>query len=79
MKREESKTGSDSMENPSISVIIPLYNAREYIGKCLDSLLAQTFQNFEVIVVNDRSIDRSTKIVKVYEKKFGNRLGLAET
>ena len=61
------------MEIPAISVIIPIYNAKDYIGKCLDSLLAQTFQNFEVIVVDDKSTDGSLKIVGSYEKKFKKR------
>ena len=67
------------MEVPNISVIIPLYNAKEYIGKCLDSLLLQTFQNFEIIVVNDRSTDISAEIVNSYASKFGERLKLTET
>ena len=67
------------MENPSISVIIPLYNAKEYISKCLDSLLSQTFQNFEVIVVNDRSTDKSADIVESFKEKFGERLKVTET
>ena len=62
------------MEIPAISVIIPLYNAEKFIGECLDSLLAQTFQNFEVIVVDDCSIDNSAEIVKNYAEKFGERL-----
>ena len=44
---------------PAISVIIPLYNAEKFIGECLESLLAQTFQDFEVIVVDDCSTDSS--------------------
>lgn len=67
------------MEVPNISVIIPLYNAKEYIGKCLDSLLAQTFQNFEVIVVNDCSTDKSADIVESFKEKFGERLKLTNT
>ena len=61
---------------PAISVVIPLYNAEKYIGECLDSLLAQTFQNFEVIVVDDCSTDSSPAIVESYAEKFGGRLTL---
>ena len=67
------------MENPSISVIIPLYNAEDYIGACLDSLLSQTFQNFEVIVVNDSSTDKSAEIVAGYKEKFSDRFKFIAT
>ena len=63
----------------SVSVIIPMYNAEEFIGECLESLLIQTFQNFEVIVVDDCSTDNSVAIVKNYSLKFGNRLILTHT
>ena len=61
---------------PAVSVIIPLYNAEKYIGDCLESLLNQTFQNFEVIVVDDCSVDNSAKIVESYAPKFNGRLTL---
>ena len=56
-----------------------MYNVEKYIGECLDSLLAQTFQNFEVIVVDDCSTDSSCAIVRSYAEKFGERLILAHT
>ena len=62
------------MNSPKISVIIPLYNTEKYIGECLDSLLIQTFQDFEVIVVDDCSTDNSVAVVKSYAEKFGGRL-----
>lgn len=62
----------------AISVIIPLYNAEKYIGECLDSLLAQTFKNFEVIVVDDCSTDKSVSVVENYELKFNGRLRIAK-
>ena len=62
-----------------ISVIIPLYNAEKYIGDCLGSLSAQTYQDFEVIVVDDCSTDNSVAIVENYAKKFGGRLKIVRT
>ncbi len=64
---------------PAISVIIPMYNVEKYVGECLDSLLAQTFQSFEVIVVDDCSTDKSVDIVRSYAQKFNGRLTLTKT
>ena len=63
----------------AVSVIIPLYNAEKYIAECLDSLLIQTFQDFEVIVVDDCSTDSSVKVVESYAEKFDGRLRLVHT
>ena len=64
---------------PAVSIVIPMYNAENFIGECLDSILNQTFTDFEVIVVDDCSTDNSVEIVKGYTKKFGGRLKLAVT
>ena len=64
---------------PAVSVIIPMYNAEKYIGECLDSILAQTFLDFEVIVVDDCSTDNSRAVVESYLEKFGGRLILSKT
>ena len=55
--------------NKLISVIIPMYNTEKYISDCLNSLLKQTYTNFEAIVINDGSTDRCGEIVKEYMKK----------
>lgn len=73
---ERLKIASDYL---AVSVIIPLYNAGKFIGDCLNSLLAQTFKNFEVIVVDDCSTDNGVAIVKDYAPKFNGRLLLAQT
>lgn len=57
---------------PKFSVIIPVYNTREYLDKCLLSVFNQTFSDYEVIVVNDGSSDGSEKIIDKYLKKYSN-------
>ena len=51
---------------PIISVIVPIYNAEQYLKRCLNSILSQSFQDFELILVNDGSIDNSGKICDEY-------------
>lgn len=59
--------------SPEISVIIPVYNSDKYITNCIESLLKQTFQNFEIILVNDGSTDDSGAICRKYAE-FDNRI-----
>lgn len=64
----------DPFDCPDVSVVIPMYNAENYIAEVMESLLAQTFKRFEVIVVDDCSTDESPAIVESYIPKFGGRL-----
>ena len=51
-----------------ISIIVPVYNVEKYIKRCIDSILAQTFTDFELIVVDDGSIDKSLEICNAFQK-----------
>lgn len=54
---------------PKISVIIPVYNVEKYLVRCINSILNQSFENFELILVNDGSTDNSLEICKTYLNK----------
>ncbi len=55
--------------NPKVSVIVPVYNVEKYVAECLDSILAQTLSDIEVIVLNDGSTDGSEEIIKKYAEQ----------
>ena len=57
-----------------ISIIVPIYNAEKYLHACLDSLLCQTVQDLQIILVNDGSTDNSAAIEKEYAAKFKARV-----
>ena len=55
---------------PKVSVVVPIYNVEKYIKKCLDSLVNQTLQEIQIILVNDGSTDESGNIAKEYASKY---------
>ena len=75
VKQFEEKFQSDeplveqNSEEPLVSVIIPVYNREDYIGEAIESVLNQTYKNFELIIVNDGSTDNTENIVKGYAEK----------
>jgi len=56
-------------KNPKVSIILPARNEEKYIAKCLESLLTQDYQNFEIIAVNDSSTDKTESIIYEYAKR----------
>lgn len=74
------------MNNPKVSVVIPVFNTDKYLRQCLDSVINQTFQDIEIIIVNDGSTDNSVNIIKEYQQKdsrvvfvdFSNHKGVSD-
>ena len=62
------------MNKYKVSIIIPVYGVEKYISKCLDSLVKQTLNDIEIIVVNDGTKDNSQKIIDKYVKKYPDKV-----
>lgn len=61
------------MSIPKVSIIIPFYDVEKYIGRCIDSVMSQTFSDFECIIIDDESTDNSLEIAKkhiAYDNRF---------
>lgn len=54
---------------PKVSIITPVYNSEKFLSECIDSVLAQTYRNWEQIFIDDQSIDASVAIIESYQKK----------
>jgi len=54
------------MTNPKVTVLMPVYNAERYVGKAIESILKQTFKDFEFLIINDNSTDNSLSIINSY-------------
>src|ERR1035437_2425698 len=52
---------------PKVSVIMPVYNGERFIARASDSILNQTFNDFELIIINDSSTDNTEKVVSIYQ------------
>lgn len=53
-----------------LSIIVPVYNVEHYLSKCLDSLVHQTYSDYEIILVNDGSLDQSQHIIEIYQTQY---------
>lgn len=58
------------MSKKLLSIIIPVYNTQNYLSRCLETLVNQTFRDFEIVIVNDASTDNSEKIINEYATKY---------
>lgn len=60
--------------SPLLSVVVPVYNVEKYIEKCLESIIAQTYENKQIILINDGSTDGSGEVCDLYAQKYLNIL-----
>ncbi len=68
-RHNERKIVMNPINQPLVSVIVPIYKIERYIGLCIESLLNQTYRNIEIVLVNDGSPDRCPEICSIYAKK----------
>ena len=59
---------------PEVSVIVPVYNVEKYLERCLNSLVNQTLENIEIIIVNDGTKDNSEEIIKKFMEKYPQKI-----
>ena len=59
-----------TVDMPKVSCIVPVYNVEKYLRRCMDSLLAQTIDDYEIICVNDCSPDGSLAILEEYRQTY---------
>ena len=64
-----STTATTTTPAPTVSVVMPAYNAADYLAEAIESVLAQTFGDFELIVINDGSTDRTREILASFERR----------
>ena len=58
-----------NMELPLISIIVPVYNTEQYLPECLNSIMAQTYENIEIVIVDDASTDNSRRIITEFQRQ----------
>ena len=59
-----------------VSVIVPVYNTEQYLKKCIESLLNQTLEEIEIVIVNDGSTDHSKQILEEYANNYKDKVKL---
>ncbi|MDR2065111.1 MAG: glycosyltransferase [Prevotellaceae bacterium] len=65
--------------NIKVSIIVPVYNTSALLPKCIDSLVNQTLQDIEIILVNDASTDNSIEIIRQYEQQYQNKIRVIDS
>ena len=64
---------------PTFSVVVPVYNVENYLSQCLETLVNQSFKDFELILVNDGSTDTSGNLCEEWKKKSNRLISMTST
>ena len=64
------KYSKSHLPMPRVSVIVPVYNSELYLNQCVDSILAQTYSDYEVLLIDDGSTDQSSRVCDEYASKI---------
>ena len=64
------------MQQPKVSIVIPVYNASRFIERCVESLCAQSYKNLEIFLVNDGSTDKSGELIDVIASSQPNVIAI---
>jgi len=59
---------------PKLSIVLPVYNTEKYLRKCIENILESTFQDFELIIINDGSTDKSEDIILEFKEKYADKI-----
>jgi glycosyltransferase involved in cell wall biosynthesis len=59
---------------PKLSIIVPVYNGEKYLSRCIDSLIAQDIEDYEIVIVDDCSLDGTSTIIETYRKGFPGKI-----
>ena len=66
-------------DSPKVSVIVPVYNTALLLPKCLESLISQTLEEIEIILVNDASMDDSLEVMRNYATKYDDKVRIIDS
>jgi glycosyltransferase involved in cell wall biosynthesis len=64
---------------PFVTVVTPFYNTREFLAECIESVVGQTYENWEYILIDNQSTDGSTEIAEYYASRFPNKIRIIHT
>ena len=57
------------MNEPLVSIVVPIYNSEKYLKECIDSIITQTYKNLDILLIDDGSLDSCPEICDEYSKK----------